>query len=150
MSETRTRILNDIKTAMKAGDKPRLAILRLMSAAIKQKEVDDRIELDEPQTIAILEKMLKQRRESISQYKDAGRDDLVAVEVTESELIQTYMPAAMEDAEIAGIIDGAIANTGATSIKDMGKVMGIVKAAVAGRADMSKVSQHIKDRLNAG
>ena len=150
MSETRTRILDDIKTAMKAGDKPRLAILRLMSAAIKQKEVDERIELDEPQTIAILDKMLKQRRESISQYKDAGRDDLVAVEVTESELIQTYMPAAMEDAEIAGIIDGAITSTGAASVKDMGKVMGIVKTAVAGRADMSKVSQQIKDRLNAG
>ena len=149
MSETRTRILDDIKTAMKAGDKPRLAILRLMSAAMKQKEVDDRIELEEPQTIAILEKMLKQRRESISQYKAAGRDDLVDVEVTESELIQTYMPAAMDDAEIAGIIDGAISSTGAASVKDMGKVMGIVKAAVAGRADMSKVSQQIKDRLNA-
>lgn len=150
MSDTRQRILDDIKTAMKAGDKPRLAILRLMSAAIKQKEVDERIELDEPATIAILEKMLKQRRESISQYKDAGRDDLVAVEQTESELIQTYMPAAMDEAEVAGIIDNAIKSTGAESVKDMGKVMGIVKAAVTGRADMSKVSQQIKDRLNAG
>lgn len=150
MSETRQRILDDIKTAMKAGDKPRLAILRLMSAAIKQKEVDDREELDENATIAILEKMLKQRKESISQYTKAGRDDLVEVEEKEVDLIQTYMPAAMDDSEVASIIDEAIASTGAASIKDMGKVMGKVKAAVQGRADMGAVSQQIKDRLNAG
>ena len=150
MSETRQRILDDIKTAMKAGDKPRLAILRLMSAAIKQKEVDDREELNENATIAILEKMLKQRKESISQYTKAGRDDLVEVEEKEVTLIQTYMPAAMDDSEIASIIDDAIASTGAASIKDMGKVMGMVKAAVQGRADMGAVSQQIKDRLNAG
>lgn len=150
MSETRQRILDDIKTAMKAGDKPRLAILRLMSAAIKQKEVDDREELDENATIAILEKMLKQRKESISQYTKAGRDDLVEVEEKEVTLIQTYMPAAMDDSEVASIIDEAIASTGAASIKDMGKVMGKVKAAVQGRADMGAVSQQIKDRLNAG
>ena len=150
MSETRQRILDDIKTAMKAGDKPRLAILRLMSAAIKQKEVDDREELDENATIAILEKMLKQRKESISQYSKAGRDDLVDVEEKEITLIQTYMPAAMDDSEVASIIDDAISSTGAASIKDMGKVMGKVKAAVQGRADMGTVSQQIKDRLNAG
>lgn len=150
MSETRQRILDDIKTAMKAGDKPRLAILRLMSAAIKQKEVDDREELDENATIAILEKMLKQRKESISQYTKAGRDDLVEVEEKEVALIQTYMPAAMDDSEVASIIDAAITSTGAASIKDMGKVMGKVKAAVQGRADMGAVSQQIKDRLNAG
>jgi uncharacterized protein YqeY len=150
MSETRQRILDDIKTAMKAGDKPRLAILRLMSAAIKQKEVDDREELDENATIAILEKMLKQRKESISQYSKAGRDDLVEVEEKEITLIQTYMPAAMDDSEVASIIDDAISSTGAASIKDMGKVMGKVKAAVQGRADMGTVSQQIKDRLNAG
>lgn len=150
MSETRQRILDDVKAAMKAGDKPRLATLRLMSAAIKQKEVDDREELNETATIAILEKMLKQRRESISQYTQAGRDDLVEVEETEAALIQTYMPAAMDDNEIAAIIDDAVSSTGAASIKDMGKVMGKVKAAVQGRADMSKVSQLIKDRLNAG
>jgi len=150
MSETKQRILDDIKTAMKAGDKPRLAVLRLMSAAIKQKEVDDREELNEDATIAILAKMLKQRKESITQYTDAGRDDLAKVEVEESELIQTYMPAAMDESEVASIIDNAISTTGAASVKDMGKVMGIVKAAVAGRADMSQVSQLIKDRLNAG
>ena len=150
MSETRQRILDDIKTAMKAGDKPRLAILRLMSAAIKQKEVDDREELDENATIAILQKMHKQRKESISQYSKAGRDDLVEVEEKEITLIQTYMPAAMDDSEVASIIDDAISSTGAASIKDMGKVMGKVKAAVQGRADMGTVSQQIKDRLNAG
>lgn len=150
MSETRQRILDDVKAAMKAGDKPRLATLRLISAAIKQKEVDDREELNETATITILEKMLKQRRESISQYSKAGRDDLVEVEETEAALIQTYMPAAMDDNEIAAIIDDAVSSTGAASIKDMGKVMGKVKAAVQGRADMSKVSQLIKDKLNAG
>jgi len=149
MSETRQRILDDIKTAMKAGDKPRLATLRLMSAAIKQIEVDQRIELDEPGTISVLDKMLKQRRESIAQYEKAGRDDLIAVEQAELEQIQEYMPAALSDDEVASIIDDAVSSSGASSIKDMGKVMGIVKPALQGKADMSAVSQKIKQRLNA-
>ncbi len=149
MSDTRQRVLDDIKTAMKAGDKSRLATLRLMSAAIKQKEVDERIELDETATIAILDKLLKQRRESISQYSAAGRDDLVAQEQIEAELIQTYLPEAMSEEEILTLIDGAIAETGAASVKDMGKVMAIVKPKMQGRADMSIVSKSIKDRLNS-
>lgn len=148
MSDTRQRVLDDIKTAMKAGDKPRLATLRLMSAAIKQKEVDERIELDETATIAILDKLLKQRRESISQYSAAGRDDLVAQEESEAALIQTYLPEAMSEAEILALIDSAIAETEAASVKDMGKVMAIVKPKMQGRADMSVVSKSIKDRLN--
>ncbi|MGQ7846807.1 GatB/YqeY domain-containing protein [Granulosicoccus sp. 3-233] len=148
MSDTRQRVLDDIKTAMKAGDKSRLATLRLMSAAIKQKEVDERIELDETATIAILDKLLKQRRESISQYSAAGRDDLVAQEQTEADLIQTYLPEAMSEAEILALIDGAIVEADATSVKDMGKVMAIVKPKMQGRADMSVVSKSIKDRLN--
>ncbi len=149
MSETRQRILDDIKVAMKAGDKPRLATLRLISAAIKQIEVDERIELDEPATIAVLDKMLKQRRESITQYEKANRDDLIATEQAELELIQEYMPAALPEDQIISIIDDAVSSSGASSIKDMGKVMGIVKPAVQGKADMSAVSQLIKQRLNA-
>lgn len=148
MSETRQRVLDDIKTAMKARDKPRLATLRLMSAAIKQKEIDERIELDEATTITIFDKLLKQRRESISQYQTAGRDDLVAVEQAESEIIQEYMPAALGDDEIAAIIDAAVTESGAESVKDMGKVMGLVKPKLQGRADMSSVSKTIRDKLN--
>jgi len=149
MSDTRHRILEDIKVAMKAGDKPRLATLRLMSAAIKQIEVDQRTELDEPGTISVLDKMLKQRRESISQYQQAKRDDLIEVEQAELELIQEYMPEALSDDEIASIIDDAVSSSGASSIKDMGKVMGVVKPLLQGKADMSAVSQIIKQRLNA-
>ena len=148
MSETRQRVLDDIKTAMKARDKPRLATLRLMSAAIKQKEVDERIELDEAATLAIFDKLLKQRKESISQYQKAGRDDLVAQEQAESEIIQAYMPEALGDDEIAAVIDAAIIETSASSVKDMGKVMGLVKPKLQGRVDMSSVSKTIKDRLN--
>lgn len=148
MSDTRQRILDDIKTAMKAGDKSRLGTLRLMSAAIKQIEVDQRTELDEPGTITVLDKMLKQRRESIAQYEKASRDDLIAVEQSEIELIQEYMPAALSEDEVAGIIDDAVKTSGASSIKDMGKVMGLVKPALQGKADMSVVSQIIKQRLN--
>ena len=149
MSETRQRILDDIKTAMKAGDKPRLATLRLMSAAIKQKEVDERIELNEEATLAIIDKLMKQRRESISQYEAAGRDDLVAQEQAEAEIIKTYLPEALSDDEISAIIAEAIETTGAASVKDMGKVMGMVKPKLQGRADMSSVSKTIKDRLNS-
>lgn len=149
MSETRQRILDDIKTAMKAGDKPRLATLRLMSAAVKQREVDERIDLTEDDVIALLDKMLKQRRESIDQYAKAGRDDLVAVEQTESDLIKTYLPAQLSADEISQIVDKAVSDSGAASVKDMGKVMGLVKPQMKGRADMSSVSKIIKAKLNA-
>jgi len=148
MSETRQRILDDIKVAMKAGEKSRLGTLRLMSAAIKQREVDERIELDEDNTIALLDKLLKQRRESIAQYSKAGRDDLVEVEQREAELIQTYLPAQLSADEIAQIVDAAIEQSGAASVKDMGKVMGLVKPQMQGRADMGSVSQAIKAKLN--
>ncbi len=149
MSETRQRVLDDIKTAMKAGDKPRLATLRLMSAALKQKEVDDRAVPDEATTIAIIDKLMKQRRESITQYESAGRDDLVAIEQAEAEIIKTYLPASLNEEEISAIIEAAVAESGAASVKDMGKVMGLVKPKLQGRADMSAVSKTIKDRLNA-
>ena len=149
MSETRQRVLDDIKTAMKAGDKPRLATLRLMSAALKQKEVDDRAVPDEATTIAIIDKLMKQRRESITQYESAGRDDLVAIEQAEAEIIKTYLPASLNEEEISAIIEAAVAECGAASVKDMGKVMGLVKPKLQGRADMSAVSKTIKDRLNA-
>jgi uncharacterized protein YqeY len=149
MSETRQRVLDDIKIAMKAGDKPRLATLRLMSAAIKQKEVDERIELDEPAVIAIFDKLLKQRRESITQYSAAGRDDLVAQEQSEVDLIKTYLPTALTEAEINDIVDAAVSETSAASVKDMGKVMGLVRPKLQGRADMSIVSKMIRDRLNS-
>ncbi len=148
MSETRQRVLDDIKTAMKAGDKARLSTLRLMSAAIKQKEVDERIELDEPATMAILDKLMKQRRESITQYAAAGRDDLVAQEQAEADIIQTYLPAALSESEIAVIIDDAVNESGANSVKEMGKVMALVKPKMQGRADMSSVSKTIRERLN--
>ena len=147
MSTTKDQILADIKAAMKAGDKSRLATLRLISATIKQKEVDERIDVDEAQTMAILDKLMKQRRESIVQYEKAGRDDLVAVEQAESTIIQTYLPAALDQSEIDKIVGDAITTTGAASIKDMGKVMGLVKPALQGRADMAAVSKLIKERL---
>lgn len=149
MSETRQRILDDIKVAMKSGEKSRLGTLRLISAAIKQREVDERTELDEENTVALLDKLLKQRRESIAQYAKANRDDLVEVEQREAELIQTYLPEQLSDDEISRIIDAAITQSGAASVKDMGKVMGLVKPKMQGRADMGSVSKAIKARLNA-
>lgn len=147
MTDTRQRIQDDIKTAMKAGDKQRLGTLRLMASDIKQREVDDRITPDDTIVIAILDKMSKQRRESIRQYGEAGRDDLVAVEQAELDIIADYMPAAMSDEEIDILIADAIDRTGASTIKDMGKVMAQVKPLAQGRADMSAVSQRIKQRL---
>lgn len=147
MSDTRQRILDDIKTAMKAGDKSRLGTLRLMSAAMKQREVDERIELSEQDTIAILDKMQKQRRESIAQYEAAGRDDLKAVEVQELDIIAEYMPTAMDESEIQAHIKAAIEETGASSMKDMGKVIGKLKPLLQGRADMAAVSSAVKSML---
>lgn len=146
-SATRQRVLDDIKVAMKAGDKPRLGTLRLVSAAIKQREVDERVEVDEPAMIAMLDKLMKQRRESVTQYKAAGRDDLVAVEEAEMAIISDYLPAGLSDAEIDQAIDDAVSSSGAASVKDMGSVMAILKPALTGRADLSDVSRRVKARL---
>ena len=141
------RIQQDVKDAMRAREKERLGTIRLITAAIKQREVDERIELDDEQVLLVLDKMCKQRRESISQFEKAGRDDLIAVEVREMEIIQGYLPKQLGDDEIAALIDAAMSDTGATSIKDMGKVMGQLKPKLQGRADMSAVSAMIKARL---
>lgn len=141
------QITDDMKAAMKAGEKERLGVIRLILAALKQREVDERIVLDDAQVIAILEKMLKQRRDSIEQYGAANREDLAAVERAEVEVIQAYLPAALSDAEIDDIINAAIKSSGASSAKDMGKVVGLVRPQVSGRADMGKVSGLIKARL---
>jgi uncharacterized protein YqeY len=141
------RIQQDVKDAMRAKDKTRLAAIRLITAAIKQREVDERIELDDAQVTAVLDKMSKQRRESISQFEKAGRDDLIAQEVMELEIIQSYLPEQLGEDEINALIDSAMQATGATSIKDMGKVMGQLKPKLQGRADMGAVSALIKARL---
>ena len=141
------RIQQDVKDAMRAKDKPRLAAIRLITAAIKQREVDERIELDDAQVTTVLDKMAKQRRESIGQFEKAGRDDLIAQEVMELEIIQSYLPEQLGEDEINALIDSAMQATGATSIKDMGKVMGQLKPKLQGRADMSAVSALIKARL---
>jgi len=141
------RLQDDMKAAMKAGDKPRLGVIRLINAAIKQREVDERIELDDTQVLAVLDKMLKQRRDSIAQYEQAGREDLAAKERFEVEVCQDYMPAALSEAEIGTLIDEAVASTGAAGMRDMGKVMGVLKPKLQGRADMAAVSQQVKERL---
>lgn len=138
-----------MKAAMKAGDKPRLGVIRLVMAAIKQVEVDERIELDDERVLAVLDKMVKQRRESISQYSTAGRDDLVRQEEYEVSVLQDFLPEALSDDEIEQMIAKAVDETGASSIKDMGKVMGLLKPQMQGRADMGAVSGKIKARLNA-
>ena len=143
----KARITEDMKSAMRAGEKEKLATIRLLQAAIKQREVDERIVLDDPQVLAVLDKMVKQRRESITQFEAGGRADLVASETAELVVLQGYLPEQLGEAELATLIDSAIASTGAASIKDMGKVMGIVKGQAAGRADMGKVGALIKARL---
>ena len=141
------RIQQDVKDAMRAKDKPRLGTIRLVTAAIKQREVDERIELDDTQVLVVLDKMCKQRRESITQFEQAGRDDLAAQEKAELELIQQYLPEQLSEAEINELIDAAMEQTGASSMKDMGKVMGQLKPKLQGRADMGAVSALIKARL---
>jgi len=143
------RITEDMKSAMRSGEKDRLAAIRMILAGIKQREVDERITLDDSQVLTVLEKMVKQRKEAIVQFQAGARADLVAKESAELALLQTYLPAQLSDAEIDGLIAQAIAATGASSVKDMGKVMGAVKAAAAGRADMAAVSARIKARLSA-
>jgi uncharacterized protein YqeY len=141
------RITEDMKTAMRAGDKDRLATIRLALAAIKQREVDERITLDDGQILAVVEKMIKQRREAIAQFESGGRADLVAKESAEIAVLQGYLPAQMSDAEIDALVAEAISASGATSIKDMGKVMGYVKPKAQGRADMGALSARIKQKL---
>jgi len=141
------RITEDMKTAMRAGEKERLATVRLLLAAIKQREVDERITLDDGQVLAVIDKMIKQRREAISQFEAGGRADLVAKETAETTVLQAYLPAQLTAAEIDALITEAIAATGAASIKDMGKVMGFVKGKAQGRADMGALSARIKQKL---
>ena len=147
MSDLKLRIGEAVKAAMKAQDKPRRDAIRLILADIKRVEVDERIELDDTRVLAILDKMAKQRRESIEQFQKGGRDDLVASESAELAVIQEFLPAALGEAEIDAIIDAAIKDTGAASIKDMGKLMGVLKPQLQGRADMGAVSARIKARL---
>ena len=142
------RITEDMKTAMRAGEKERLGTIRLVLAAIKQREVDERITLDDTQVLAALEKMIKQRKESITQFESGGRADLVAKEKAELSVLQAYLPEQLSDAEIDALIAEAVAASGATSIKDMGKVMGLVKAKAQGKADMGAVSAKIKQKLS--
>ncbi|MGD8828674.1 MAG: GatB/YqeY domain-containing protein [Gammaproteobacteria bacterium] len=143
----RERLLEDTKTAMRAQDKARLGVLRLISAAMKQREVDERITLDDPQVLAVLEKMVKQRRESIAQYEQGGRQDLADKEQAEIAILQDYLPEPLSEAELDALIDTVIADTGAESIRDMGKVMGAIKSRAQGRADMGLVGARVKARL---
>ena len=148
MSDLKKQIQDAVVVAMKAGEKKRLGVARLITSAIKQVEVDERIELDDARIIAILDKMVKQRRESISQFKAAGRNDLIEQESFEIDLIQEFLPQALSEEEIDEILNQAISQTSASSIKDMGKVMGLVRPQIIGRADMGEVSGRIKSILS--
>jgi uncharacterized protein YqeY len=141
------RITEDMKGAMRAGEKDRLGTIRLALAAIKQREVDERIALDDAQVLAVLEKMIKQRREAIAQFRSGGRADLVAKESAEIALLESYLPSRLSDAELDFLISEAIAASGATSVKDMGKVMSAVKSKAQGRADMGAVSARVREKL---
>ncbi len=143
------QITADMKEAMRAKDKDTLGTIRLIQAAIKQIEVDERVELDDSRVLAVLDKMVKQRRDSISQYRDAGREELAAREEAEISIIQKYLPAALSESEIDALIEEAISNSGAQSMQDMGKIMGQLKPKLQGRADMGAVSARIKARLSA-
>lgn len=143
----KSQLTEDMKNAMRAGAKHRLGVIRLMLAAIKQREVDERIELDDTQVLAALEKMLKQRRDSVSQFEAASREDLAIIERDEMAVIETYLPTKLNDAEIDALVTAAIADTGASSARDMGKVVAAVKEKAAGRADMAVVSGKIKAKL---
>ncbi|HLJ37719.1 MAG TPA: GatB/YqeY domain-containing protein [Steroidobacteraceae bacterium] len=147
MLALKDRITEDMKTAMRAGDKDRLGTIRLALAAIKQREVDERITLDDTQVLAVLDKMIKQRREAITQFQAGARADLVARETAEIGVLQGYLPAQMSEAEIDQLIAEAIAATGAASIKDMGKVMAAVRPKAQGRADLGAISARIKQKL---
>ena len=144
------RITQEMKDAMRSGEKERLGYIRMLQAAIKQREVDERITLDDTQVLSVIEKMIKQRKEAIAQFEAGGRADLAAKEKTEIELLQAYMPEQLSSAEVEALVATAIAETAASTIKDMGKVMALVKTRAAGRADMAAVSAIIKAKLGAG
>ena len=144
----KAQLTDDMKTAMKSGEKDRLGVIRLVLAAIKQKEVDERIEMTDPLVLAVLAKMVKQRKDSISQYEAATREDLAAIERYELGIIEAYLPAKMDEAAILAEIDKAIAATGAASGADIGKLMGVLKPALAGQADMGLVSKLVKQKLS--
>ena len=148
MSELKKSITDDMKSAMKAKDRQALKAVRMILEAIKQKEIDERIELDDAQVMTVIQKMVKQRKDSISQFSDAGRTDLVEIEEAELEIINNYMPEQLSDEEVAAVVDKAINDSGANSMKDMGKLMGMLKPRLQGKADMSIVSQLIKSRLS--
>jgi uncharacterized protein YqeY len=141
------RITDDMKAAMRSGDKERLGVIRMVTAAIKQREVDERISLDDAQVLSVLDKMIKQRKESLVQFEAGHRPDLVLKETAEITLLQGYLPAALGDAELEALIVGALAETQATTLKDMGKVMANIKAKAQGRADMAAVGAKIKAKL---
>jgi len=143
----KARITDDMKTAMRARETERLGTIRLLQAAIKQREVDERVELDDAAVTAVIDKMIKQRKDSISQFEQAGRDDLVAKEKAEVDVLVAYMPAQLSEAEVAAEVQKAVTEAGATGPQDMGKVMGLVKARLAGRADMTAVSGQVKAAL---
>lgn len=143
----KTQLTEDMKAAMKSGDKERLAVIRLINAAIKQKEVDERVEMTDALVLGVLEKMVKQRKDSISQYEGAGREDLATIERNELVVIETYLPAKMSEDEVAAAVAAAKAETGATGPADMGKLMAVLKPRLAGQADMGLVSQLVKKSL---
>ncbi|KFN48163.1 GatB/YqeY domain-containing protein [Arenimonas metalli] len=143
----KAQLVEDMKAAMKSGEKDRLGVIRLINAAIKQKEVDERVEMTDALVLAVLEKMVKQRKDSISQYDAAGRDDLAAIERYELGVLEAYLPAKLDEAAIQAAIDAAKAETGATGPADMGKLMGVLKPKLAGQADMGLVSQLVKKAL---
>ena len=141
------RLTDDMKAAMKSGDRDSLGVIRLINAAIKQKEVDERVELDDAAVLAVLDKMVKQRKDSVTQYEAAAREDLAAIERAEIVVIERYLPAKLDEAAILAAIDAAIAQTGASGAADMGKLMGVLKPQLAGQADMGQVSALVKRRL---
>lgn len=148
--DLKARIQDDVKAAMRARDRARLSVLRLITAALKQKEVDERTTLDDAGVLAVLDKMIKQRRDSEQQYAKAGRQDLADQESFEIEVIQEYMPTALSASEVDQMIDAALEETGAASMKDMGRLMGLLKPKLQGRADMGEVSARVKARLGSG
>lgn len=147
-SSLKVRIQDDMKAAMRAQEKARLAAIRLLLAAIKQKEVDERIQVSDPDVLAVIDKMIKQRRESISQYENAGRADLVDKEAQEMAILQSYLPAPFSDTELDSLMDAVIAESGAASIKDMGNVMNLLRPKIQGRCDIAEVSKRVRAKLS--
>lgn len=148
MSELKQRITEDMKSAMRAKDKERLKAIRMILGAIKQREVDERIELVDEQVLAVIQKMVKQRKDSISQFKEVGRTDLIEIEEAELVVINNYMPAQLSENDISKVVDKAIADSGASSMQDMGKLMGLLKGQLAGKADMGVVSSIIRSKFS--